>query len=130
MTRTNNRSARKKVLHGVALFDELFRRDADLLFREGVVLEALDNARAVPRAADGEAELEAFGNPVLTVAHDRECRVLAVRRRVRDRPYRVDRRVRCRRRGRSAASLDDGGAARLDRRDELAAEPLVVVDDV
>src|SRR5437773_2165592 len=75
--RTNNDgSARQQILHGVALLDELFGRDADLVLGEVVVLEAFDHAPGIAGAPNGNAELQAFRHAVLAAAGHGQARVV------------------------------------------------------
>ena len=96
--------------------------------REVVVLEALHDRPARPVAADGEAELQSFGDVVLPATdHGERVPVVAGRFEV-DAVHRVDRRVgRGRRRGRPPL-LDDRSTALLHDLDEVPLQPLRVGD--
>src|SRR5664280_2139219 len=117
--------------HLVALRKQFVRRDLDTVLREVVDVEPLfDAPRSVAVRRNGETERQTFGNAVLSVARHGHRRAVVVGRWLHKTDDSVDCRIRRRCRGALASRFNDCGTALLHGRDELTAEPVVIVDNV
>src|SRR5712691_1802758 len=92
------------------------------------MLKALDHRPCGPVGGDREPELETFRPPVLALAAYGKGGPVAAWRCGADAVHGIDDRVGRRRRRRQTARFDHRGAPLLDRVDEVALEPAVVLD--
>src|SRR5207237_3229881 len=107
-SREKRSSAGDEVADEVAFLDQLLGGEADLLFREGVVLKTLHDLPALAVALYREPELEPLGDSILAPAGHGHGRPVARGRAAVAALCEVD--------GRNRRPAGAGGAARLDAR--------------